>query len=95
MSECDCANVGEPCYLRDGPVALMTTDDERCLACNRTPVEVLTQQTVKTLEWMIVHMKWKANQNRQILEENAQGSYSPELITAINLLTRWKELEKL
>jgi len=54
--------------------------------------EELKQQTIKTLEWMITSMTWKEDQLRGNLDEGSQGNYSPELIEAIELLRKWKEL---
>ena len=78
-----------PCYLRDGEAAICL---DECLGCDRTKEEILKQQTIETLEWILADMKWRADQTKLNFEEGSQGDYSPELIKAIELLERWKEL---
>ena len=78
-----------PCYLRDGEVAIHLN---KCLGCDRTKGEILKQQTIESLEWMSADMKWRADDTKLNFEEGSQGGYSPDLIKAMELLERWKEL---
>ena len=50
----------------------------------------LKSRVITTLEWMITHMKYRADDLRQNVEEGSQGGYSPELTEAINLLAELK-----
>ena len=53
----------------------------------------LRQRIIKTLDWMVKDMKWRADEVCGNLELTSQGGYSPELQEAINLLEELKKRE--
>ena len=79
------------CYLRYGKIALL---DGKCASCKRTPEEILKEQTIESLEWMVAQYKWQYDSEKEVMQdEGSQGGYSPLLTKAINLLIRLKEQE--
>ena len=96
---CKCEHFTESdftsCYLKEGKSALDNSSalafGNCCLGCKKTQKEILKEQTIESLGWMIADMKWRADEVKQNLEAGSQGDYSPELTKAISLLARWKE----
>jgi len=75
-------------FARDG--AWMGCVGRRSVMKGQAMSEELRQRIIKTLNWMVMDMKWRFDDNKNNLEVGSQGGYSPELQEAINLL---KELE--
>ena len=50
----------------------------------------LRERIIKTLEWMVADMRWRADQTKRNFEEGSEGGYSPELQEAIDLLAELK-----
>ncbi len=80
------------CYLKYGKQALQ--QNGKCIGCGKTPEEILKEQTIESLEWMVTQYKWQYDNERDAMEdEGSQGGYSFHLTKAINLLNRLKKQE--
>ena len=50
----------------------------------------LKLRIIKSMNWMVKTLRWRADENRNNIEPDSHGGYSPELQEAIDLL---EELE--
>ena len=50
----------------------------------------LKQRIIKSLEWIVTDMTWRADQIKMNFEECEKGDYSPQLQEAIDLLAELK-----
>ena len=51
----------------------------------------LRQRIIKSLDWMVKDLTWRADQTKGNFEECEKGGYSPELTEAKELLVELKE----
>lgn len=77
----------------DADLAMAITDE--ILKMSREPnMPKLRQRIIKSMNWMIKDIKYRADETKQNFEEGSQGGYSPELIEAMNVLDELKSGEE-